>query len=290
LFLDALIWIMIVRPFNSTIVSPMPHLLIVESNLTTTVKSARNKGWLSSGETYGRALQASGTNVSFDICMPYAEDFQLNCLDLTNYDGFVFTDSSVTWSVGEVEATVLRQTIEKLFELGKPILGSCNGLQLANVVLGGQCGPAPKGKEIGVARDINITSEAISHPIHQGRNQRFSALCFHRDHITKLVTGAVISASNDHSLVQAMFYEQGNIIFWGMQYHPELSLDNIINAVSGSAKLFNKDKAFQAELISARENPAGEAAQRLGVLGNDLDPKIHRSELRNWLDRLATTS
>jgi hypothetical protein len=87
-----------------------------------------------------------------------------------------------------------------------------------------------------------------------------------------------------------MFYEQGNIIFWGMQYHPELSLDNIINAVSGSAKLFNKDKAFQAELISARENPAGEAAQRLGVLGNDLDPKIHRSELRNWLDRLATTS
>ncbi len=40
-----------------------------------------------------------------------------------------------------------------LFELGKPILGSCNGLKLANVVLGGQCGPAPKSKEIEPNRD-----------------------------------------------------------------------------------------------------------------------------------------
>lgn len=265
----------------------MPHLLIVESNPTETVDAVKNKGWLSAGETYGSALKASASNVSFGICMPYAKSFNLNDLDLASYDGFVFTGSSVTWCVNDVEATILRQTLEKLFELGKPILGSCNGLQLANVVLGGQCGPAPKGKEIGVARNIRITPEALNHPIHQGRNQQFSALCVHRDHITKLAPGAVITASNDHPPVQAMIYEQGNICFWGMQYHPELSLDNIINSVSGSTKLFAKDKVFQAELISARENPVGEAAQRLGVRGNDLDPEVHRSELRNWLKRLV---
>lgn len=265
----------------------MPHLLIVESNLTDTVNAAKNKGWLSAGEIYGSALQASGSNVSFDICIPYAKDFNLNRFDLTAYDGFVFTGSSVTWCVDDSDAKVLRQTIEKLFELGKPILGSCNGLQLANVVLGGQCGPAPKGKEIGVARDISISPEALSHSIHQGRNQQFSALCVHRDHITKLAPGAVISASNDHSPVQAMIYERDDICFWGMQYHPELELDDIIHSVSGTDKLFNQDKVFQAELISARDNLAGEAAQRLGIRGNDLDPEVHRTELRNWLKRLA---
>jgi GMP synthase (glutamine-hydrolysing) len=265
----------------------MPHLMIIESNLTDTVNEARNKGWLSAGETYGSSLKASGSNVSFDICMPYAEGFNLNHLNLSSYDGFVFTGSSVPWCVDDVEAKILRQTLEKMFELGKPILGSCNGLQLANVVLGGQCGPAPKGKEIGIARDINITPEALSHPIHRGRNQQFSALCVHRDHITKLAPGAIISASNDHSPVQAMIYEQGNICFWGMQYHPELSLNDIINSVSGSTKLFNKNKRFQAKLISARENPAGEAAQRLGVRGNDLDPDVHRSELHHWLKSLV---
>lgn len=268
----------------------MPHLLIVESNLTDTVNAEKIKGWISADETYGSALQASGNNVSFDICMPYTEDFNLNNLDFATYDGFVFTGSSVPWCVDDVEAKILRQTIEKLFELGKPILGSCNGLQLANVVLGGQCGPAPKGKEIGVARNIGITPEALSHPIHQGRNQQFSALCVHRDHITKLASGAVISASNDHSPVQAMIYEQGNICFWGMQYHPEFSLDDIINSVSGSTELFDKDKPFQAELMSTRENPAGDASQRLGVLGNDLDPEVHRSELGNWLKMLAARS
>ena len=76
-------------------------------------------------------------------------------------------------------------------------MGSCNGLQLANVVLGGQCDPASKGKEMGIARDICITPEGLNHPIHQGQNLKFSALCVHRDHITKLAPGAIITASND---------------------------------------------------------------------------------------------
>ena len=166
-------------------------------------------------------------------------------------------------------------------------MGSCNGLQLANVVLGGQCGPASKGKEMGIARDICITPEGLNHPIHQGQNLKFSALCVHRDHITKLAPGAIITASNDHSPVQAMIYERANIFFWGMQYHPELCIDNIINEVSGTNKLFNKGKTFQAELILVRENPMGDAARRLGVLGNDLDLQIHQSELRNWLKTLS---
>ncbi len=66
-------------------------LLIVESNLTDTVKAAKNRGWLSAGETYGSALRASASNGSFDICMPHSEDFHLNDFDLTSYDGFVFT-------------------------------------------------------------------------------------------------------------------------------------------------------------------------------------------------------
>jgi len=86
----------------------MPHLLIVESNLTEVVNDAKNNGRLSAGETYSRALQASACNVNFDICIPCAEDFNLNQIDFNLNDGFVFTGSNVAWRVDDVKASILR--------------------------------------------------------------------------------------------------------------------------------------------------------------------------------------
>jgi len=105
----------------------------------------------------------------------------------------------------------------------------------------------------------------------------------------QLALGAVISASNDHSPGQAMIYDKANIFYLGKQYYPTPLLDNIINADSRPARLFNKDKAFQAEFISASENSTVVAGQMFGFLGNDLNPEGHLSEFRNVLARLTTT-
>ena len=74
-----------------------------------------------------------------------------------------------------------------------------------------------------------------------------------------------------------------------MQYFPTPSHDSIINAGSGSAKLFNKNKPFRAELVSAHENPTLIPARWLDVLGKLLDPEVHRSEFLHWSDILTTT-
>lgn len=264
----------------------MPQLLIVESNTPELIAARRKTGKPTAAELYGAALQASGTGVAFDICTPYDDDFKLDQIDFAAYDGLVFTGSGVQWCVDAPEAQPLRDTMEAALKAEKPILGSCNGMQLGNVVLGGRCGAASTGMELGLARDIRLTDAGKAHAFHQGRQDHYAVLCVHRDQVTQIPEGAVVTAGNAHSQVQGMVYEQGNTRFWGIQYHPELTLENMIDAVATPGSLFAEGKTLLSDLQQAKANPQGEAARRLGAQRDDLDPTVHRTELRNWLKTL----
>ena len=94
---------------------------------------------------------------------------------------------------------------------------------MAAHVLGGTCRAAPAGREDGMARGLTLSAAAGLHPMMQGRDPVFAAVCVHRDEVHTLPPGAVVLAGNNHSKVQAMVYEQDGICFWGSQYHPEYS-------------------------------------------------------------------
>lgn len=204
--------------------------------------------------------------------------------DLDGIDGVVFTGSSTDYGADAPEAAPHRLAMERVFAHGLPVWGSCNGLQLAAVVLGGRVGASPKGVEIGLGRDLTLTPEGMLHPMMMGRRRTFTASTIHRDEVQALPEGAVLTATNAHSPVQAFAYEKGGVDFRGSQYHPEVAPALISAAIRQMAG----DLELAADLDACETDRA--AAARLGATPEDLALAVRTTELRNWLGHVGALS
>lgn len=127
-------------------------ILILEAKTPELVDATRAKGLATGSDYYAAALKSRSADVCIHVVEPYRT--ALTQEDLDGIDGAVFTGSGVAWSTDAPEAAALRKAGERVFNAGIPTIGSCNGLQLATVLLGGTVGAWPNGMEIGLARDI----------------------------------------------------------------------------------------------------------------------------------------
>lgn len=194
--------------------------------------------------------------------------------------GVIFTGSYSASPTDAPEVAPLRQAMQVAFEAGVPVWGSCNGLQLATVVLGGEIDESPNGIEIGLARNLELTREGQQHPMMAGRSSGFAVPCIHRDEVSKAPEHAIVLAGNQHSAVQAMAYRQNGIDFWGTQYHPELSSRDIAQAIRSDG-LFKGQSQAADDLDLAETDEL--AARRVGTTTRDQQPQSRARELFNWL-------
>ena len=204
------------------------RIAILESDTPDLVAAARRWRGASNADRFDQAFQAARPGTICTVFQPYAGD----AVDFAGADGIVFTGSAVEWSVDDAQGAPITRAMEAAFANGRPIWGSCNGLQLAAHLLGGVSGPSASGFEAGLARDVELTAEGAAHPMMTGRRQRFSVPCIHRDEVQTPPDGAVVLAGNAHSPVQAMAYEVQGITFWGAQYHPEYTAASMGAALS----------------------------------------------------------
>ncbi|MDB2663499.1 hypothetical protein N9Y61_06685, partial [Paracoccaceae bacterium] len=109
----------------------MTSLLIIEANTPDMVARGRR-----GAEGFEQAFQHLAPDADVRVVNPYAGF--LNADDFAGVDGVVFTGSGVSWSTDAREAACQRAAMELAFDAGLPSWGSCNGMQLAAVVLGGQ--------------------------------------------------------------------------------------------------------------------------------------------------------
>jgi GMP synthase (glutamine-hydrolysing) len=256
----------------------MTHLVIVESNTPDRVSQDRANGYLPTAEAYGVALQEIDPTLTFAPVAPYAgEDMVLD-----GVDGVVFTGSGVIWNTSDTRAKPLQDAMETVFAAGLPTYGSCNGLQLAATILGGEVGESPNGYEATLARDIRMTEAGRTHAMFAGRSDGFAVPCGHRDEVTRLPDGAVLLAGNAHSPVQAFAIETGGVDFWGSQYHPE-------ERISGVARYHMRGDSPDMELVNRLliAETDEDAAAALGTSTAEMGPKIRMIELRNWLAHVA---
>jgi GMP synthase (glutamine-hydrolysing) len=261
----------------------MQTILILEANTPKLVDEARKNGQTTNAEYYARALTAHLPDLHIHVAEPYRNALTLG--DLDGIDGVVFTGSGVAWSTDAVEAAPLRTAGEMVFDAGIPAIGSCNGLQLAAVLLGGGVGASPKGVEIGLACDIELTETGRAHPMMHGRRDGFSVPCIHRDEVQRLPEAATLIAGNAHSPVQAVAYLANGVDFWGMQYHPELSAAAIADYVMDGHSMFAQGTALSADLRAAETD--ADAAMRLGGMLDDLREDVRTTELANWLAHIG---
>ena len=252
----------------------MPHVLIVEGNTPETV--ARG---LSGAHGFVETFAALAPNMTTSVVNPYAAP--LSAMDLLA-DGIVFTGSGEPWAVSDPEATPLWAAMERAMTTGKPIWGSCNGMHLAAVMLGGRLRANPKGPEVGIARNMALTVEGRGHPMMAQRPASFSAPCVHRDEVADLPPGATLMAGNAHTPVQAFAFEADGICIWATQYHPELSLAALGGYLTAAGSIFACHAALVADLACAAEDRL--TAARLGTTPEALQTPARSAEFLAWLD------
>lgn len=249
----------------------------------------------SSGETYRDTLLSLAPGATCHRIKPADAGAALGAGEsLAGYDGVFLTGSPLHLYEETPEARRAVGFMRAVFAAGTPSFGSCAGLQVATVAAGGTVRANARGSEAGFARRIAPTEAGRAHPLLAGRPAAYDAPAVHTDEVDTLPDGAVLLAGNRVTAVQAAEIRFGAGVFWGVQYHPEIALDEIAGALrrqagsliaSGLARDREAVDSY-ADAVDALHRAPGrrDLAWRLG-LDEQVTVAQHRlTELRNFVD------
>jgi GMP synthase (glutamine-hydrolysing) len=272
------------------------RLLVVEGNTSAGRRLIAESAGTTPAESYAAVLRRISPDAMVDICAP-ADGDGTTPQPLDAYDGLAITGSSL--NIYKREIASLRQIdfVREVFARGVPMFGSCWGLQLATVAAGGEVGLNPAGKEVAFARKIALTDAGCDHPMHATRDAVFDAPAIHSDIVTRLPQGAIITARNAMSEIQAAEIRLGRGLFWGVQYHPEYGLHDVAAMIRryGNSLVtegFFADSAeldrYASDLAILAANPQRrDIAWRLGFGDDILNESMRQTELSNWIASLV---
>lgn len=272
------------------------RFLVVDGYAREGREALRAFGAITGGELYAAVLQRRVAGAETDILCPADSGAALsNGLSLADYDGVVWTGSSLTVHKPDVHVTPQIELARAVFAARVPSFGSCWAAQVAVVAAGGSCAASPKGREIGFARKIALTPEGRGHPLFLGKRSVFDSFASHDDEITHMPPGGLVLAANHHSQVQAVSVASDGGTFWGFQYHPEFDL-HVMARLCDARKEAMIDRGFFADLEAAgrhietldalHQDPSRkDLAWQLGIGDDILNEDIRLAELDNWVDQ-----
>jgi GMP synthase (glutamine-hydrolysing) len=271
-----------------------PAVLVIDGNRAAIREQQVAAGGSPTGEAYARTLESLAA-VGCDIVRPADGEVRFSRPGgLAAYDGVAITGSAL--NVYDAGAHIERQIelARATFAAGVPFFGSCWGMQVAVAAAGGEVRPNPRGREFGFGRRIELNDTGRRHAMFAGKPAVFEAITVHRDDIAALPAGAVPLASNEMGL-QALELRHGAGVFWGVQYHPEYTFDEIAAcAVRYGAKLIEDGLfadpgelgSFVADLRALMRNPHDRRLAWKHGLGPAVqEESLKVAELRNWLEQ-----
>lgn len=269
----------------------MLRILVVDGNTRETNVRHIACGGAATGDQYAQVLRKIFPELVTEIIHP-ADHASTTHTAVADFDGLVWTGSALNAYRLTPEVRSQVELARRSLETATPIFGSCWGLQITAIAAGGVVAPSRNGREIVVARDIELTEAGRAHPMFSGKPARFDAVAVHVDEIVTRPAAMRVLATNAHSPVQAAEIALGGG-FWGTQYHPEYGLLDISVVMRRYGDRLLEDGTFPS--AAARD----QAINELSELGRDptrsdlaakyrlgasvLDAEIHRREIRNWL-------
>jgi GMP synthase (glutamine-hydrolysing) len=274
-----------------------PRVLVAESEPPDARQRRRKSVGRSSGESFAETLEQIAPGLQILRVSPVEGDADLpSGTSLDAFDAVFLTGSPL--HLYEDTPPVRRQVafMRAVFEAGTPAFGSCAGLQVATVAAGGAVRPCAKGREAGFARRISSTDAGRDHPLLAGRPAAYDALAIHTDEVETLPPGALHLATSEACTVQAAEIRMGKEgLFWGVQYHPELDLEQIAMAMvrdadeivgEGLASTTGEVERYAGDFRLLHEDPSlCPVAWRIGADRQVLDPVLRRTELTNFFQR-----
>ena len=274
----------------------MRHILVVEGNSEALVK-IENGVINGAAEHYAACLDSLAEDLEFSFTRPHFTHDPAPAPDWEKVDGVIFTGAGVNWSASDDEARPVRDVMTKALATGKPVFGSCYGLQVGVAVIGGEVGANPEGPELAIARDIYVLDN--SHPLYAGKAKRFDALCMHRDDVFSVDSSLEVLSENEHTKIQAVASKDSDFTFWGVQYHPEFTYASVVGCIArNDVRGFSQRDPLARSLgidiegvenviedfTSLSEGRDEEALTAHYKLDETItDARQHRAELTNWL-------
>lgn len=142
----------------------------------------------------------------------------------------------------------------EIFDLNKPILGICYGMQLINEHFGGIVLPADNTEygQIEVKADTNC-------PLFDSLDEKQIVLMSHGDEVQKLADGFKLVGETSNGVVAAIYNEKLKIA--GVQFHPEVELtengikmlENFLRKICGLKEKYALEDRIQTSIDMIRK-------------------------------------
>lgn len=183
----------------------------------------------------------------------------------------VITGSSAMVSEREAWSEACAAWLPGVVDSGVPTLGICYGHQLLAHGLGGEVGPNPNGREIGMVEvDLEVARE-LEDPLLGGFSARERFHATHVESVLALPSGATRLASNAADPNHAFRIGGASSVVWGVQFHPEFDAD-VMRGYLDARRDVLAGEAIDADarIAETRETPAGSALlKRFGAIVED---------------------
>ncbi len=259
----------------------MKRILIVEGNLKEENQSFTEGGIKTHTESLKDSISYFTNSLEIDVVNPSSyKNISEVAKDLEKFDGLIWGGSSLNIYNDTVE---IRRQIEFMRSCQnkiKKILAICWGLQVAATVAGGQVKRCMTGSHRGIAHDIEINSNGLQHPIYKNKNETFNTPAFNFDEVVKLPKNSILLASNPINKVMGVNFKSGVSDIWGIQYHPEITYDKMINLIH-----FRKDRLLNNKAF-VDEQEINNHVSMIAEENKKSNKDLRMRELENWLNYL----
>ena len=259
----------------------MKKILIVEGNLREENDNFRKAGILTHTESLRDSISFYNKDLEIDVVNPSSdENISSKISDLNKYDGLIWGGSSLNIYNDTPE---IRRQIEFMKncqnKVGK-ILAICWGMQVAVTAAGGQVKKADNS-HIGIANEIEINKNGINHPLYKNKDKKFNSTAFNFDEVVKIPDKGICLASNKINKVQGLYFEVNKTKIWGLQYHPEITYEKMINLIE-----FRKERLIESRKVFKDDT---EVQKHIAFIKKEIsvsDKEKRMLELKNWLNEL----
>ena len=256
------------------------NILICEGNTPEEGKIFQDVGIPTHTESLKESLAYYNKNLKIDVLNPCLE-LDLNEISpkLKKYDGLIWGGSSLNIynDIPEVRRQI--SFMKECFKNVKKILAICWGMQVAVTAAGGEVKKGIKGSHIGIANDIELTNDGLNNLFYKDKKNKFNTPAFNFDEVVTMPAGAIHLASNRINKIQSLNFKTGVSEVWGLQYHPEITYEKMVNIIKfRTDALIKKRSRFKNE--EEINNHINFIEEEIKISKKD----ARMLELRNWLN------
>jgi len=256
-------------------------LLIVEGNTKEENINFNDAGCVPQSQNFKKHIEKIKPNCEIDIVEPIDDNSISKIISsLKKYNGVVLTGSTLRLNEDIKEVKKHIEFAKICFKHEKKIFGACWGLQVTVMAAGGKCRVSPNGPHIGIAHDIELTEEGKKHKIYSSKPGKFTAPAFNYDEVEIPPKDSILLASDKINKFQSLYFLVGKSEIWGLQYHPEIPYDYMINLIKHRSKGMLEKKDFKNQ---------DEITQHVNTIEKaklELSDDMRTIELKNWLNYL----